>query len=134
MKSEIYSAISDEKPAHETVFQESDQRRMVKGVGVVGGGAAGAVIGGAVMGPIGAVFGAVIGAVAGGAGGSSAVADGGESKHYEPLLVPPTHEEIAERAWKYFETAGKTDGHDFEDWIRAESDLYREALAARDAA
>jgi hypothetical protein len=80
---------------------------------------------------VGAIFGAVIGAVAGGAGSSSVVTEADASKPYEPLMVPPTHEEIATRAWNYFEAEGKTDGHDFDDWIRAESDLYREALAER---
>jgi len=46
-------------------------------------------------------------------------------------MVPPTHEQIADRAWRYFEELGKTDGHDLDDWLRAESDLYREALIAR---
>ena len=130
MNTEIDSPVTNAKP-DEAPEVHPDEAGTLTGVGIFGGGAAGAVIGGAVAGPVGAVIGAVIGAVAGGAGGSSAVAEAGESKHYEPLMVPPTHEEIANRAWKYFETEGRTDGHDFDDWVRAESDLYREALAER---
>jgi hypothetical protein len=114
------------------VDQQTAEFAKVAGLGIVGGGAAGAVIGGAVAGPVGALFGAVIGAVAGGAGSGAAVAEAGEPKHYEPLIVPATHEEIALRAWKYFEAEGRTDGHDFDDWVRAERDLYHDALAARD--
>lgn len=40
----------------------------------------------------------------------------------------PVHEEIAQRAWSYYEASGKTDGHDQEDWLRAEAELKSEAL------
>jgi hypothetical protein len=41
----------------------------------------------------------------------------------------PTHEEIALRAWGYYMEAGMTDGHDVDDWLRAEAALRRERLA-----
>jgi hypothetical protein len=132
MKSDHNLAAADAKPDEASEIHEIHRHIPVTGVGIAGAGVAGAIIGGAVAGPIGAVVGAIIGTVAGRTEARSAAPEDGESKRYEPLMVPPTDEEIANRAWKYFEAKGNTDGHDFDDWVRAESDLYKEALAARD--
>ena len=37
----------------------------------------------------------------------------------------PTHEEIAEAAYSLYESRGRQDGHDIEDWLRAEQELAR---------
>jgi hypothetical protein len=86
-------------------------------------------------GPVGAVIGGLIGAVFGGVGGSAlaeAITPPNESPIYVPLRITPTHQETAERAQKYFEERGSVDGHDLDDWIRAERDLIHEALIAAD--
>jgi len=36
---------------------------------------------------------------------------------------PPTHEEIAQLAFSLYESRGRQDGHDIEDWLRAEHEL-----------
>jgi hypothetical protein len=38
----------------------------------------------------------------------------------------PSHEEIARRAYHLFLARGRKDGHDREDWIRAEQELMKE--------
>jgi Protein of unknown function (DUF2934) len=35
----------------------------------------------------------------------------------------PTHDEIALRAWGYYEKDGYADGHDLEHWLRAEAEM-----------
>ena len=35
----------------------------------------------------------------------------------------PTHEEIAQLAYSLYESRGRQDGHDIEDWLRAEQQL-----------
>ena len=37
----------------------------------------------------------------------------------------PTHDEIAELAFSLYESRGRRDGHDMEDWLRAEQQLVR---------
>jgi hypothetical protein len=37
----------------------------------------------------------------------------------------PTHDEIAELAFSLYESRGRQDGHDTEDWLRAEQELVR---------
>jgi hypothetical protein len=39
----------------------------------------------------------------------------------------PTHEQITERARRYYEDAGCPDGRDEEFWLRAEQDLRNES-------
>jgi len=36
---------------------------------------------------------------------------------------PPTHDEIAQLAFSLYESRGRQDGHDIEDWLRAEHEL-----------
>jgi len=56
------------------------------------------------------------------AGESSGIADMNSAS--------PTHEEIAERAYQIFLERGAEDGHDLEDWYRAEAELTSKACAA----
>ena len=37
----------------------------------------------------------------------------------------PTHDEIAQLAFSLYESRGRQDGHDIEDWLRAEQELVR---------
>ncbi len=37
----------------------------------------------------------------------------------------PTHDEIAQLAFKLYESRGRQDGHDVEDWLSAEEELGR---------
>jgi hypothetical protein len=37
----------------------------------------------------------------------------------------PTHNEIAQLAYSLYESGGRRDGHDLEDWLRAEQQLVR---------
>jgi DUF2934 family protein len=39
----------------------------------------------------------------------------------------PTHDEIAQLAFHLYESRGRQDGHDVEDWMRAEQELGRYA-------
>lgn len=39
----------------------------------------------------------------------------------------PTHDEIAQVAFHLYESRGRQDGHDVEDWLRAEEELGRYA-------
>jgi hypothetical protein len=40
---------------------------------------------------------------------------------------PPTHEQITERARRYYEQAGSPEGRDDEFWLQAEQDLRNES-------
>ena len=40
---------------------------------------------------------------------------------------PPTRDEIAQLAFHLYESRGRQDGHDVEDWLRAEEQLRRYA-------
>ncbi len=37
----------------------------------------------------------------------------------------PTHNEIAQLAFSLYESRGRQDGHNIEDWLRAEQELVR---------
>ena len=37
----------------------------------------------------------------------------------------PTHDEIAQLAYSLYESRGRDDGHQVEDWLRAEQELVR---------
>ncbi|HEV7510195.1 MAG TPA: DUF2934 domain-containing protein [Candidatus Acidoferrum sp.] len=37
----------------------------------------------------------------------------------------PTHDEITQLAFSLYESHGRQDGHDVEDWLRAEEELVR---------
>ena len=39
--------------------------------------------------------------------------------------LAPTHDEIAQLAFSLYESRGRQDGHDVEDWLRAEQELVR---------
>ena len=39
----------------------------------------------------------------------------------------PTHDEIAQLAFRLYESGGRQDGHDVEDWLSAEEELGRYA-------
>ena len=39
--------------------------------------------------------------------------------------LAPTHYEIAQLAFSLYEARGRQDGHDVEDWLRAEQELLR---------
>jgi Protein of unknown function (DUF2934) len=39
--------------------------------------------------------------------------------------LSPTHDEIAQLAFAMYESRGRQDGHDLEDWLRAEHQLVR---------
>jgi len=139
MNSESNSPLLETPPTHhESPYnRQPDEHPVATGVGLVGGGAAGAAVGLTVGGPVGAVVGAMIGAVVGGVGGSAMAgsADHGEPAEgsYEPLVMLPTHDEIALKAYFLYEAGGKMDGHDFDDWIQAERELYDAAWELRDA-
>jgi hypothetical protein len=45
----------------------------------------------------------------------------------ELSVVPPSHEEIAERAYQLYEARGGTDGDDLHDWLDAERELLEHA-------
>lgn len=39
--------------------------------------------------------------------------------------LAPTHDEIAQLAFSLYEARGRQDGHDVEDWLRAEQELIQ---------
>ena len=43
-------------------------------------------------------------------------------------------EEIRSRAFELYEERGREDGHDFDDWLRAETELIESKAAVKDAA
>jgi len=45
------------------------------------------------------------------------------SKRVIPEIVVPTHDQIAELAYSYWEARGGVDGSPWEDWFRAEREL-----------
>jgi len=44
----------------------------------------------------------------------------------EPVEKTPTHEEIAQRAYAFYEVRGRQNGHDLADWLHAEDELLEE--------
>ena len=43
---------------------------------------------------------------------------------YTGARLSPTREEIAQLAYSLYESRGRQDGHDVEDWLRAEQELF----------
>jgi hypothetical protein len=48
--------------------------------------------------------------------------------HALPVVEGPSHEEIAERAFRLFEARGGGAGHDLDDWLQAEQQLLHERI------
>ena len=52
----------------------------------------------------------------------------------EPQTLEPSvaseevHKRIAQRAFELYESRGRENGHDIEDWLRAEAELRHEAI------
>jgi hypothetical protein len=44
---------------------------------------------------------------------------------YTGRRLAPTHDEIAQLAFEFYESRGRQDGHQIEDWLRAEQELVR---------
>jgi hypothetical protein len=44
---------------------------------------------------------------------------------YTGHRLAPTHDEIAQLAYCFYELRGRQDGHDMEDWLLAEQELVR---------
>jgi DUF2934 family protein len=44
---------------------------------------------------------------------------------YTGRRTSPTHDEIAQLAFSFYESRGRHDGHHVEDWLRAEQELVR---------
>jgi len=44
---------------------------------------------------------------------------------YTGCRLAPIHDEIAQCAFTLYESRGQQDGHDIEDWLRAEQELVR---------
>jgi outer membrane protein TolC len=42
----------------------------------------------------------------------------------EKLETEELHERIAQRAYQLYETRGRVDGYDVQDWLRAEQELF----------
>jgi hypothetical protein len=41
----------------------------------------------------------------------------------EPTVLIPTEQQIQQRAYELYEQRGRTDGHDLDDWLQAESEI-----------
>ena len=52
-----------------------------------------------------------------------ATATGHAPSSVERLASPPTHQELARRAYQLFEERGREPGREWEDWFRAEREL-----------
>ena len=44
---------------------------------------------------------------------------------YTGRRTSPTHDEIAQLAYSLYESRGRQEGHQIEDWLRAEQELVR---------
>ena len=44
---------------------------------------------------------------------------------------PPSHTEIARRAYEIYEERGRDHGHDLDDWLQSEHELHREGPMPR---
>ena len=44
---------------------------------------------------------------------------------YTARRLSPTHDEIAQLAFGFYESRGRQDGYHIEDWLRAEQELVR---------
>ena len=51
----------------------------------------------------------------------------GQEFSQAPTTKNPSREEIARRAYELYVARGRTDGHEMDDWIRAESELSGKA-------
>jgi len=52
-------------------------------------------------------------------------------KSDEPTVLIPIEQQIQQRAYELYEERGRTDGHDVDDWLQAESEIKgRQANAA----
>jgi hypothetical protein len=54
----------------------------------------------------------------------NAIGEWGMEMHTGDRLAP-THDEIARLAFSLYESRGRQNGHDIEDWLRAEQELVR---------
>ena len=45
------------------------------------------------------------------------------SKSDEPTVLIPIEQQIQERAYELYEQRGRTDGHELDDWLQAESEI-----------
>jgi len=48
----------------------------------------------------------------------------------EPTIPIPIEQQIQKRAYELYEQRGRTDGHELEDWLRAEGEIKRTNAAA----
>jgi len=54
--------------------------------------------------------------------------------HLPPLQSPEElQEQVSRRAYELYEARGREDGHDVDDWLRAESDVARQQSKSRAA-
>jgi len=44
-------------------------------------------------------------------------------KSKEPTVPTPIEQQIQQRAYELYEQRGRTDGHDLDDWVQAESEI-----------
>jgi hypothetical protein len=44
-------------------------------------------------------------------------------KSDEPTVLIPTEQQIRQRAYELYERRGRTDGHDWDDWLQAEREI-----------
>jgi len=51
-----------------------------------------------------------------------------KSNPADVVADPKLEEEIRRRAYALYEQRGRGDGHDIDDWLRAEADLTAEAM------
>ena len=49
-----------------------------------------------------------------------------DMEKYNGRRTSPTHDEIAQFAFSLYESRGRQDGRDMEDWLRAEQELVRQ--------
>ena len=53
-----------------------------------------------------------------------------EQQPASPITDPNLEEEIRRRAYEFYEARGREDGHDVEDWLRAEMELMSRTESA----
>jgi hypothetical protein len=54
--------------------------------------------------------------------------------HLRPLQSPEElQEQVSRRAYELYEARGREDGHDLDDWLRAESDVARQQSKSKAA-
>ena len=52
------------------------------------------------------------------------------AKSAEPTVLIPIEQQIQKRAYELYEQRGRTDGHELEDWLRAEGEIKHTNAAA----